>query len=117
MTSWILTQSPTRNFQVMAWFSRRVDRSISFQRVFAGVVMPVDLDHVVFPLDPAGGVAWSCGVARRDRRRVVILECGACSWSPRVRVGLSSTSGRHQLHSALRAAARCSLDLGMHRQA
>src|SRR3954465_8296207 len=39
LTRRIFTRSPTRNCQAMSWLAASVERSISFQRVFAGVVI------------------------------------------------------------------------------
>ena len=59
LTRRIFTRSPTVNCHWMAWLAASVERSISFQRVFAGVVIrltsTMSSSHSMPPV-----AAWSC---------------------------------------------------------
>ena len=68
--------------------------------MFAGVVIRLTVDHVVFPLDPAGRLAVSWPRAR-GRRGAWSWPCSSPSWPPR----LGDELRRQQLHAAFRAVA------------
>ena len=54
LISRILTRCPTLNRQSIAVLSTPAVRSRNLQCMVACGARPVDLDHVVFPLDPVG---------------------------------------------------------------
>ena len=92
LTSRIFTRSPTRERHVDRSFSAPVVRSMSFQRMLRRGRDPVDLDHVVFPLDPAAAL-MAVAVRRRLVAAAVVVAVGwscrdrAASWLGRRHVG------------------------------
>src|SRR6185437_16084948 len=111
LTSRILTRSPTRKRQLMAWFSASSDRSISFQRVLAGVVSRLT-STISSSLDPANLVLMLAMVVLVSdlavMRLVLVMRrlIAMLVVAMRMRVALSARdeARRYQLHSALRTA-------------
>ena len=116
LTSRIFTRSPTRNRQSIAWFAASVGAVDELPAHVRRRREPVDVDHVVFPLDAA-----RVRVAVRRGRRgsscscsCVVLVLARARGSPAC---APDEPRRQQLHAALRAAVGrlARDDLGVHR--